>query len=116
MTVRVGVVGAGLVAQAEHIPYLTALRDRFIVTALAEPSATVRDALGARYGIPGLHEEFQALLAAGDVDAAQPISNAGDASRGGSLSIKRLKTSGGQPGEGQGDKYPSETPGIRPRH
>ena len=77
MTVRIGVVGAGLVAQAEHIPYLTALRDRFIVTALAEPSATVRDALGARYGIPGLHEDYRALLAAGDVDAIVVCSPAG---------------------------------------
>ena len=28
VTVRVGVVGGGLVAQAEHLPYLSALRDR----------------------------------------------------------------------------------------
>ena len=27
--VRVGVVGAGLVAQAEHLPYLSSLRDLF---------------------------------------------------------------------------------------
>ena len=53
LTVRVGVVGGGLVAQAEHLPYLAALRDRFTLAALAEPSRTVREALGARYGIAG---------------------------------------------------------------
>ena len=53
LTVRVGVVGGGLVAQAMHLPYLSALRDRFTLAALAEPSATVREALGARYGIAG---------------------------------------------------------------
>ena len=69
MTVRVGVVGGGLVAQAEHLPYLSSLRDRFSLAALAEPSATVREALGARYGIPGLHADYRALLDAGEVDA-----------------------------------------------
>ena len=59
VTVRVGVVGGGLVAQAEHLPYLSALRDRFTLAALAEPSATVREALGARYGIAGLHADYR---------------------------------------------------------
>ncbi len=77
MTVRVGVVGGGLVAQAEHLPYLSALRDRFTVSALAEPSATVREALGARYSIAGLHEDYRSLLAAGEVDAIVICSPAG---------------------------------------
>ena len=53
LTVRVGVVGGGLVAQASTSRTSSALRDRFTLAALAEPSATVREALGARYGIPG---------------------------------------------------------------
>jgi predicted dehydrogenase len=77
VTVRVGVVGGGLVAQAEHLPYLSALRDRFTLTGLAEPSATVRNALGARYSIPGLHSDFRSLLDAGDVDAIVVCSPAG---------------------------------------
>ena len=44
MTVRVGVVGGGLVAQAMHLPYLAEKRDRFSLAALAEPSRTVREA------------------------------------------------------------------------
>ena len=77
MTLRVGVVGGGLVAQAEHLPYLSALRDRFTLAALAEPSRTVRDALGARYGIAGLHDDYRALLDAGGLDAVVICSPAG---------------------------------------
>ena len=69
MTVRVGVVGGGLVAQAEHLPYLSSLRDRFSLAALAEPSLTVRDALAARYGIAGVYADYRSMLDAGGLDA-----------------------------------------------
>ena len=75
--VRVGVVGGGLVAQAMHIPNLAALPDRFQLVALAEPSATVRKALGARYGIGGLYTDYRALLEAGELDAVVVASPAG---------------------------------------
>jgi predicted dehydrogenase len=77
LTVRVGVVGGGLVAQAMHLQYLAAKPDRFTITALAEPSLTVREALGARYGIRSLHDDYRALLEAGDVDALVVSSPAG---------------------------------------
>jgi predicted dehydrogenase len=77
LTVRVGVVGGGLVAQAEHIPYLSALRDRFTLAALAEPSATVREALGFRYGIAALYPDYASLLEAGGLDALVVCSPAG---------------------------------------
>jgi predicted dehydrogenase len=77
VTVRVGVVGGGLVAQAEHLPYLSALHDRFTLVALAEPSATVREALGARYSIAGLYEDYRSLLDAKTVDAIVVCSPAG---------------------------------------
>ena len=77
MSVRVGVVGAGLVAQAMHIQYLAAMRDRFALVALAEPSRTVREAIGARYGIAGLHGDYRSLLDAGGVDAVVVCSPAG---------------------------------------
>jgi predicted dehydrogenase len=73
----VGVVGGGLVAQAEHIPYLSSLRDRFALAALAEPSKVVREALGARYGIAGLHADYRAMLDAGGLDAVVVCSPAG---------------------------------------
>lgn len=62
-------MGGGLVAQAMHLPYLSALPDRFTISGLAEPSATVREALGARYGIGGLHGDYRAMLDAGALDA-----------------------------------------------
>jgi predicted dehydrogenase len=77
LTIRLGVVGAGLVAQAEHLPYLSALRDRFTLAAIAEPSRTVREALGARYGIAGLHADYRELIDAGGVDAIVVCSPAG---------------------------------------
>ena len=45
---RVGLVGAGLVGQAEHAFYLWEERDRFEFVGLADASAAVRQALGAR--------------------------------------------------------------------
>src|SRR5205823_2351694 len=69
LTVRVGVVGGGLIAQAEHLPYLSSLRDRFSIAALAEPSLTVREALAARYGIGGVHADYRSMLDAGGLDA-----------------------------------------------
>ena len=77
MTVKVGVVGCGLVAQAMHLPYLSALRERFTLVALAEPSAVVREALGARYGVPELHADYRALLEGGELEALVVCSPAG---------------------------------------
>jgi hypothetical protein len=77
VTIRVGVVGGGLVAQAMHLHYLAAMRDRFDVAALAEPSRIVREALAARYGIPGVHADHRALLDAGSLDAIVVCSPAG---------------------------------------
>jgi len=75
--IRVGVVGGGLVAQAMHIPNLAALTGRFQLVGLAEPSETVRTALGARYGIRGLHADYRALLGAEQLDAVVVASPAG---------------------------------------
>jgi predicted dehydrogenase len=69
VTVRVGVVGGGLVAQAMHLHYLAASGERFRVQALAEPSATVREALAARYGIPVAAADHRELLERSALDA-----------------------------------------------
>jgi predicted dehydrogenase len=58
-----------------HLPYLAEKRDRFAIAALAEPSRTVRESLGARYGISGLYEDYRMLL--GEVDALVVCSPAG---------------------------------------
>ena len=68
---RIGVVGAGMIAQVEHLPNLVALRDRFQIVAVADPSAHVREAIAARHGVATLgtlpellERELDALLVA----------------------------------------------------
>lgn len=65
----IGVVGAGLVAQAVHLPLLQRLGSLFRVTSLAEPEATARRAVAARHGIAAAYADHRSLLDAGGVDA-----------------------------------------------
>ena len=58
---RMGLCGAGLVGQAEHAFNLWDDRQRFEFAALADASAAVRAALGARYGIAELHPDIAGL-------------------------------------------------------
>jgi predicted dehydrogenase len=67
--VRVGIVGCGMVAQAEHLPNLLQLSDRFEIAALADPSRTVREAMAARYSVAGVFDDHRRLLDAGGIDA-----------------------------------------------
>jgi predicted dehydrogenase len=62
---RVGLVGAGLVGQAEHAFYLWEDHERFQLVGVADPSAAVRAALGARYAITELHPDIDGLIGAG---------------------------------------------------
>ena len=41
--VRIGVIGAGLIAQIEHIPNLLRLRDKFAVAGVCDPSPASRE-------------------------------------------------------------------------
>src|SRR5438105_4396655 len=67
--VSVGVVGCGMVAQAEHLQNLLQLSDRFEIAALADPSRTVREAMGARYAVSRVYDGYEPLLGAGELDA-----------------------------------------------
>jgi predicted dehydrogenase len=49
---RVALVGAGLVGQAAHAITLAEDRARFDLVAVVDPSATVREGVAARYGVP----------------------------------------------------------------
>ncbi len=49
---RAALVGAGLVGQAEHAFHLATNVDQFSFDALVDASATVRQAVGDRYGVP----------------------------------------------------------------
>ncbi len=60
---KIGVAGAGLIAQVEHIPNLLALKDRFEMVGVADPSAATRAHVTRRFGVP-VFENYEALLAA----------------------------------------------------
>lgn len=57
----VGIIGAGLITQVEHLPNLLDLPDLFEVRGVADPSAQVRGHLARRYGVP-VYAEATALL------------------------------------------------------
>ncbi len=60
---RIGVIGAGLIAQVEHIPNLLGLADRFELIGVADPSATARKFVGEHFGVP-VHEGLEPVLTA----------------------------------------------------
>jgi predicted dehydrogenase len=66
---RIGVVGGGLVAQAMHLHYLAQLSSLFELVVLADPSATVRDALQRRYNLEATYGDHRGLLEGTKLDA-----------------------------------------------
>jgi predicted dehydrogenase len=68
MTVRIGYVGCGFMAQKVHIPNLVSIPDCELV-ALAELRQELGRRVQARYAIPKLYADHQAMLADADVDA-----------------------------------------------
>ena len=75
--VRLGLVGAGVVAQAIHVPILERRSDLFEVTAVCDPSPAARDAVADRCGVDssGRREHLGDLLDGGDVDAVLVLSS-----------------------------------------
>jgi predicted dehydrogenase len=66
---RIGIVGAGLVAQVAHLPELRARPERFDVVAVADPDARARARVAAVWGIRGRHAGHGELIEAGRLDA-----------------------------------------------
>jgi predicted dehydrogenase len=62
---RIGLFGAGLVGQAGHAPSIWDEGDRFEFVVVADPSATVREAVAARYGVPNAVATLEEALALG---------------------------------------------------
>lgn len=60
-TLRIGIIGAGGVAQVEHVPNLLRLRPLFTIVGIYDPSATARGFLSARYGLAAF-DSLEALL------------------------------------------------------
>ena len=69
--VRVGVVGLGAVAQAVHLPLLDRLPGQFRISAIADLSRALVDAIGERYRVPTSerHLGIDALLESQAIDA-----------------------------------------------
>jgi len=68
--IRVGVVGAGEVAQTIHLPTLLVLNDRWVVTALCDVSRATLDHCAARFKLPrdGLTTSAEELCKNPNVD------------------------------------------------
>jgi predicted dehydrogenase len=60
--VRIGVIGAGGIAQVEHIPNLLGLADLFAIAGVFDPSASTRQFIAHRYGL-AVFETLDDLLA-----------------------------------------------------
>ena len=52
--VRIAVIGAGMIAQIEHIPNLLRLKDKFEVVAVSDPSPASRDFVARTFGVPAV--------------------------------------------------------------
>jgi predicted dehydrogenase len=66
---RVGVVGAGGVAQMMHLPTLAERPDLFEIVALADIDRATLDAVGRRYGVRSLHTDQRAVVEHAGVEA-----------------------------------------------
>lgn len=60
--VRVGVIGAGLIAQVMHLPYLRELSDRFEVSAICDVAPESAAASADRYGVKKTFTDWRELL------------------------------------------------------
>ncbi len=68
--IRIGVVGLGLVAQANHLPNLQTLRDRFVVTHVCDLSASLAASIAADLPEPArVSTDWRAVVDDPDVDA-----------------------------------------------
>ncbi len=75
---RLGVVGAGAIAQRGILPHLSQsdVQDRVVLQAICDPVAGRAEAAAGKYGVARAFVDYEDLLAHGDVDAvtiASPI-------------------------------------------
>ena len=69
--VRMGIVGAGTIAQRGIMPHLDQddVKDRVKLQAVCDPVPGRAEAMGAKFGMPHAFETYEELLEKGDVDA-----------------------------------------------
>ena len=89
--VRIGVVGTGSIALRGILPHLTQedVQDRLRVTAVCDPVPGRAQAAAEKFGVPAAFENYEDLLAAGDVDAVTLASPIGIHYEQGKLAIAR---------------------------
>jgi len=74
--IRIGVIGAGGIAQIEHVPNLVRLEDRFEVQGVCDPSRTARAFIAERYGIAtfeGIEQLLEQTLDAVVIASPDPL-------------------------------------------
>ncbi len=73
--IRVGVVGCGLIAQVMHLPYLTELPDQLELGAVCDLSEDLAQKCAERYGARRAFARWEAMLAAGELDAVMVLTS-----------------------------------------
>jgi predicted dehydrogenase len=58
---KVGMIGAGSIAQIMHLPYLAEIPD-IEIEALADPGANTTETLGDRYNVPNRYQDSETLI------------------------------------------------------
>lgn len=66
--IRIGVIGAGAIVQVAHLPVLKRLKGAQ-VTAICDSDLPKARALAERYGVPGVFDDLEDLLAHEELDA-----------------------------------------------
>ena len=66
--IRIGVVGCGAIAQVQHLPHITELRDRYDLVGLCDVSEKLVDFIGEMYHVPHRVTRYEDLLGL-DLDA-----------------------------------------------
>jgi predicted dehydrogenase len=106
--IRIGVIGAGLIAQWEHIPNLVRLADRFLVAGICDPSAATH--LTIRQS--GFGEAFVRELEAfwSSIATGAPVKNSVEQAKRALLCALARHAAG----RGIHDRRPSTDSGTRP--
>ena len=66
--IRIGVIGCGAIAQIQHLPHITELRDRYDLVGLCDVSEKLVDFIGGMYHVPHRVTRYEDLLGL-DLDA-----------------------------------------------
>src|SRR5699024_6717387 len=66
---RVGIIGAGGIAQGRHIPALIALRKKVVITAGSDVNEAKAKEAAARFDIPHFFKEYEEMFSTVAIDA-----------------------------------------------